>query len=95
MINKLPSFLQSSLPSYDLSKLDIVEDKKLIITSVLNEGDFQALQWLTKTYTITDMKNVIEHPTRGSWYEWILKYWLMILDIHLHPDTYKKAIIRL
>ncbi|MBI2611581.1 hypothetical protein HYW54_02425 [Candidatus Gottesmanbacteria bacterium] len=95
MAKKLPSFLQSSLPSYDLSLLNIEEDKKLIITSILNEGDFQALQWLAKTYSKKDIKNVIQNPTRGSWYEWILKYWLMILDINLDHAILKKAIIKL
>lgn len=95
MPNKLPSFLQSSLPSYNLSALDVKKDKNLIITSILNEGDFQALQWLSKTYTKKDIKNVVKKPVRGSWYEWILSYWLMILDIHLSPTIFKKAIIKL
>lgn len=91
----LPKFLQPCLPSYDLGQLDIKKDRVLIITSILNQGDYQALKWLSKNYSKKEITNVIKNPVRGMWYEWILKYWLMIFGLKLPNKTYQAAIIRL
>lgn len=55
----LPKFLQPYLASYDLTKLDIKRDKKLIITQVLNKGNYSALRWLGKTYSQKEMRETI------------------------------------
>lgn len=91
----LPKFLQPWLASYDLGKLNIKRDKILIITSVLNQGDYRALRWLTKTYGKKEIESVIKNPIRGMWYEWILKYWLKIFGTKLPNQIYQKAIIKL
>lgn len=91
----LPEFLQPCLSSYDLSQLDIKRDKILIITLVLNQGNYRDLRWLTKTYGKKEIEKVIKNPVRGMWYEWILKYWLMIFDLKLPNKRYQAALIKL
>ena len=91
----LPSFLQPYLASYNLSKLDIEKDKKLIITEILNKGDSQALKWLTRHYSKKDIKSTIELPIRGSWLKPTLDYWLKIFGIKKSDKTYNEAIINL
>jgi len=87
--------LQPYLASYDLSQLNIEKDKYIIITSILNEGDYKALKWLTSVYNKEEIKKVIKKPIKGSWYEWILKYWLKIFNIRLPKEVYNQAIIKL
>jgi CRISPR/Cas system endoribonuclease Cas6 (RAMP superfamily) len=91
----LPKFLQPYLASYDLSKLDIKGDKKLIITEVLNKGNYQALRWLGKTYSQKEIKKVVSSPTRGMWMRSILDYWLKYFDIKIPKFTYELAILSL
>lgn len=91
----LPKFLQPCLPSYDLSKLSLKRDKKIIITHVLNRGDDTALEWLGKTYSQKDIKEVVSSPTRGVWLESILTYWQKILNIKLPKNTFRRAILNL
>lgn len=100
----LPSFLQPSLASYDLSRMDKDRDKETIITEVLNKGDGQDLDWLCNTYTLKDIKAVVSSPRRGMWHKEILTYWQKILDVKIphfkrelayfnlnpNPELYKK-----
>ncbi len=91
----LPSFLQPYLASYDLSKLDVDDDKDIIITEILNKGDDKALFWLSKTYSRKEIKEVISSPTRGLWMKSVLDYWTKILDISLSPKVFKESILNL
>jgi len=91
----LPSFLQSSLASYDLSKMDKNRHKETIITSVLNKGDGKDLDWLCKTYTRKEIEEVVASPQRGMWFREVLTYWQKILDIKIPKNIFDKAIIDL
>lgn len=91
----LPRFLQPCLASYDLSKMDKVRDKRLIITEVLNKGDDAAVRWLGKNYTIDEIKAIVATPTRGMWLSEVLTYWLKIFELKLPEDVFKRAIINL
>lgn len=91
----LPKFLQPYLASYDLSKLDVEEDKELIITCVLNYGNGKALRWLGKTYSQKEIKRVLNRPTPGMWLKEVLLYWLRIFNIKLSPYSLKKAFLDL
>lgn len=91
----LPKFLQPCLASYDLNQLNIKRDKILIITSVLNQGGYRALKWLSRVYSKKEIRNVIKNPIRGMWYEWILRYWLRIFDLKLLSKTYQASLIKL
>lgn len=91
----LPSFLQPYLPSYDVTRLEIEKDKRLIITEVLNKGDFRALSWIGKTYSKEEIQRVITIPMRGMWLRSVLLYWLRIFDLSLPEKTLREALLNL
>lgn len=91
----LPSFLQPCLASYDLKKLDKKNDKKLIITAILNKGDDLDIKWLGKNYTIEEIKTVVAIPTRGMWFKQSLLYWQKILDVKVDKLKQVQAYIHL
>lgn len=91
----LPSFLQTNLPSYDLGTLELERDKRLIITSILNRGDYKALKWLGENYSKKDIAEVISQPTRGAWMRSVLSYWLKIFGLSLEKQLFDSAVINL
>jgi len=91
----LPKFLQPCLASYDLAKMDSERDKEIIITSVLNKGDFRALNWLGTTYSRKEIEKVVSSPIRGMWLKSILSYWQKIFNIKLRKEEFKQAILNL
>ena len=93
----LPKFLESFLPSYDISKMDLHNpyDKKLIIEAVLNRGTMKNILWLFKTYSLREIKNVLRNPSRGCWDARALNYWTKILGIKVKPIIYEMAILNL
>lgn len=91
----VPKFLQSYLASYALDRLDLERDKNLIITEVLNKGDFKALSWLCKIYSKKELEEVIKNPTRGVWLKDVLAYWMKIFDIKLPDKVFRQAILDL
>lgn len=95
MKKKLPNFLQPYLASYNLEELSVEKDKKLIITSILNNGDQKAVDWLVKTYSQRDIINTISQPTAGFWYRDVLEYWLKIFDVKVSRSTFQKSLIQL
>ena len=95
MSMSIPKFLNPYLASYDLSKIDAVRHKELIITEVLNKGDFKALSWLCKTYSKRDLVKVIKNPIRGVWLKDVLLYWMKIFDIELPGKVFRQALLDL
>ncbi|MEK7169017.1 MAG: hypothetical protein AAB778_03330 [Patescibacteria group bacterium] len=91
----VPNFLQSSLASYDLSKIDIERNKDIIITEVLNKGDGKALDWLTNTYSKNEIKKIVSKPTRGLWMKSVLDYWVKVFKLKIPKPVYFKSIINL
>ena len=93
----LPKFLQSFLPSYDISKMDLKnpEDKREIITQILNFGNPKEIKWLFKTYSRREIRDVIAHPKRGYWQERALNYWTKIFNIKVPKLIYEVAIFSL
>lgn len=91
----IPKFLQPCLASYDLSKLDARSDKRLIITEVLNKGDFKDLKWLGNTYSKKEIKEVVNSPTRGMWLRSTLSYWLRIFNLKPNNQDFEKSIINI
>lgn len=90
--NKIPKFLQSTLWSYDLNQLDLKGDRKLVITQVLNYGDWKDLKWLYSVYTEKDIKEVVLHPSKGLWFEKVLNFWEVVLKIRIPKKLKEKAI---
>lgn len=93
----LPKFLESFLPSYDISKMDLYNpyDKKLIIEAVLNQGTTKEIKWLFRTYSQREIKNVLKNPSRGCWDARVLNFWTKIFGIKIHPIVYEMAILNL
>jgi len=94
-IKKVPRQFQRVLWSYDISKMDLEEDKKEIITQVLNYGDWEDLKLLYKLYPEKEIKKVVKNPRRGVWFEKVLNFWLTIFNIKLKKENYQKAIFNL
>ena len=93
----LPKFLESFLPSYDISKMDLHNsyDKKLIIEAVLNYGTTKDIKWLFRTYSQREIKNVLRNPSRGCWQARVLNFWTKFFNIKVHPVVYEMAILDL
>jgi len=93
----LPKFLESFLPSYDISKMDLRDpaDKREIIITILNQGDEKDLRWLFRTYTLNEIKAVLREPGRGIWFRDVLYYWTKILNIKLPKIVFEVAVFDL
>ena len=96
-IQKIPSFLQSALWSYDLSKMDPKDksDKRIIIEQVLNYGTWEQVKWVIKNYTWEEIEEIVENPSRGIWMDKSLYYWTRFFKIKLSPERYDASIMRL
>jgi len=94
MGRKVPKQFQRVLWSYDISKMDLEEDKDEIITQVLNYGTWEDLKLLFKLYPEKDIKKVVRHPRRGVWFRKVLNFWTTIFNIQLKKDIFEKAIFR-
>lgn len=92
MKKAIPQSLQAALWSYDLERLDIEKDKKLIITQVLNYGVLEDVKWLYSIYSEEDIKEVVKNPSRSRWFAKTLIFWLTVLDIKLPEDKKEAAI---
>ncbi len=93
--NKLPKFLQSALWSYELKKLNIKKDKNLIITQILNHGTWKQLKWLQDNYSFSEIRTVLRTSGRGAWYEDVLNYWSIILNLRLSKNRIGEALVSL
>lgn len=88
----VPQFLQSALWSCKVRQLNYRRDKIYIITQILNYGTWPQLKWLLKTYSIRDIKYVLRHPDRGTWYDEVLNYWLSLFNMKIPRSTYEAAL---
>lgn len=92
---KLPENFARALWSYNLDKMDSQEDKKEIITQVLNHGNWDDLKLLFELYSEKEIKEVVESPRRGVWFKKVLNFWTTIFDIRLKKDVRERALFRL
>lgn len=67
--------------SYDISKMDLITDKKIIITNVLNLGTTKAVKELFKTYSKKEIVKFVANPAPGEWSKKSLNFWSIIFDI--------------
>ncbi len=88
----IPRFVAPCLWSCNINKLGLRKDKQLIITQVLNYGDEKRVRWLYSVYNEKDIKNVVSHPNRGLWFDRVLNFWEIILNIRIPKKTRQKAI---
>lgn len=89
----LANFLQPCFPSYNVKNLNKTRDKKLIITEILNYGTEKDLEWLTKTYSKKDLKQVLSKPEKGVWLKDVFRYWQKILGLKINKNDFQKAIL--
>jgi len=94
MNKKVPKQFQRVLWSYNISKMDLEEDKKEIITQVLNYGTWDDLKLLYRLYPEKDIKEVVKNPRRGVWFKKVLNFWTTIFNIKLKKEVFEKAIFR-
>lgn len=80
--------------SYDLGEIDIRRDKEIIITQLLNYGDWAAVRWLYRTYGEAEIKKVVSTLRRGVWFERTLNFWVQMLGVKIEPALYQRAVRR-
>ncbi|OGQ22434.1 MAG: hypothetical protein A3I05_10035 [Deltaproteobacteria bacterium RIFCSPLOWO2_02_FULL_44_10] len=76
-------------------KLEWETQKTVVITSVLNRGQWEAVQWIYRTYGEAAIKSVVAHPGRGQWFPQSLRFWLTFFSISLDSQTFQKALLHL
>ncbi len=79
--NKLPSFLKPFFWSYDFSKLNIQNHKKLIIQNILNYGNEKSVKWLRKKFSEDDIKGVIKNSSQSEWDKKSLNLWSLVWEV--------------
>jgi len=94
-MKKVPKQFQRVLWSYNVDKLDLEEDKKEIITQVLNYGTWEDVKLLFKIYPEKEIKKVVKNPRRGVWFEKVLNFWTLMFNIRLKKEVWEKAIFSL
>lgn len=77
----LPSSVRQTLWSYDVNKVDLQKDKRLIIQQVLNYGTKEATDWLFTTYEKDEIAKVAQTISKGTWNKMSLGFWSLILGI--------------
>ena len=92
---KLPKYITSYLWSYEASSIDAILDQDLIITQVLNYGDWKAVKWLYTFYPEKEIRKAIARPRRGLWFKQVLNFWCLMLKIKLPREVRERAIFRL
>ena len=84
--------MQSCLWSYDISKMDPLNAKALIISQAINYGDYRQLDWMVRNYSDEEIKEVVTHPARGMWWREKLRSWLGKYGVMIDPLRYELAI---
>ncbi len=92
---KIPSSISRCLWSYRPASLDLRGHRRLIITQVLNYGNWEAVKWLFKTYPEKAIKEVVSHPQRGLWWDQVLNFWCLMLRVRLPKKMREQALFRL
>lgn len=91
---QIPESIKSILWSYDLTDVDVEENKEMIITQVLNYGTWEDVKTLLKVYGEAEIKEVVSHPKRGYWWRKVLNFWVTVLDIKISKKNFEKAVIK-
>jgi len=81
MKTKIPNVFAPFLWSYNLENMDLENDKRRIITNVLNWGTKRATSFLFKVYKKNDIKKVVASPMSGEWSKKSLNFWALIFNL--------------
>ncbi len=82
--NRLPHFLKPLFWEYNFEKLNLKEDKDLIIQRLLQFGDLKAIKWLLKEVGHQEVKNWIKKNKGKGLSPRQLYFWMMYFK--LSPD---------
>lgn len=82
-LKKIPSFLKATRWNYNIEKLGIEENKRIIIESVLNHGADREISWLLRTYSEDEIVSVLKNPSRGFWDKESLNFWCEIFNVKI------------
>lgn len=93
-MNRVPGRFQRVLWSYDIRSIDLRRDKQLIIQQVLNYGNWEDLRWLYRNYSKEEIREVVQNPRRGVWFDEVLDFWCLMLNVHLPKRVKERAIFR-
>jgi hypothetical protein len=80
----------SVLWAYDPKEIDPIKHSKLIVSQILNLGNFKATKWLFKFYGKKKVAKIAGTIPLGQWNKKSLALWTLVLGIH--PKERKKRI---
>ncbi len=77
----LPQFLRPFLWSYNLRRMDLKKDKKIIIKNILDYGNKQATDWLKQIYSSEEIKEIIRQTYTSEWSKKSINFWSLIYGV--------------
>lgn len=77
----IPNYVKAVIWSYDSKKLNLKNNKKAIVSHVLNYGSEKATKWLFKQYGKKTLHQIASQIPLGEWDKKSLALWGVILDI--------------
>lgn len=93
--DNIPDTVKASLWFADTTAIDWAGQKKMILTSILNRGTWEAVQWAYRFYGEKAVKEVVCHPGRGLWFPQALRFWLTFFGQSIQETAFQKALFRL
>ncbi|HHW41661.1 MAG TPA: hypothetical protein GXX19_11065 [Syntrophomonadaceae bacterium] len=90
---RLPDFFSPLFRNYDIQKIDLEEQKKMIVKTTLTRGTWEQIRWLFRYYGLETIKEVFLDDFNGlrELPEPVINLWgLLFLD----EEAYKNEINR-
>ncbi len=75
----IPQAVKNCLWSYEVDKLDLKENRNLIVFNVLNFGNEEAVNWLFENYDESEIISIAKITPKTAWSPKSLNYWSLIL----------------
>lgn len=86
----LPQAVKAVLWSYDTDKIDIDQNKKIIVSQVLNFGSKEATDWLFDCYGEKEIEKIARTIPLGQWDKKSLALWSLVLGFDKSEIKSKK-----
>ncbi len=78
---EIPQFVKPFLWSYEIEKLDLHTNKKLIIHNVLNFGSKKATDWLMGVYSKGEIQEVLRTTPASEWSKKSIALWELLFNV--------------
>ncbi|MDO8520162.1 MAG: hypothetical protein Q7T11_08385 [Deltaproteobacteria bacterium] len=91
----IPDSVKASLWFADTKSVDWMGQKKMIITSILNRGTWEAVRWAYRFYGENELKEIVCHPQRGLWFPQSLRFWLTFFGQSIQETVFQRALFKL